>query len=45
MRKFIAFVALLLALSATAKRQYQPSQKVLDQMMEIELQRYQHKFN
>ena len=28
-----------------AKRQYQPSEKVLNQMMEIELERYQHQFS
>ena len=38
-------VALCLLLAAVfAKKQYQPSEKVLDQMMQIEIHRYQHMF-
>lgn len=38
-------VILFLGLSVEAKKEYQPSQRVLEKMGEIELERYQHKFN
>ena len=41
----LAILSLLLSLDfVSAKKQYQPSEKVLNQMMEIELERYQQKF-
>ncbi len=36
---------LLLALATEARKEYKPSQKVLDKMADIELERYQRKFN
>ncbi len=35
----------LLALAAEAKKDYKPGQKVLEKMADIELERYQRKFN
>ena len=36
--------AALLACPTDAKRDYQPSERVLNKMMDIELERYQNKF-
>ena len=41
---FLTFSLLSLSTVVDAKKQYQPSEKVLNQMMEIELERYQNKF-
>ena len=41
---FLTFPLLSLSTVVDAKKQYQPSEKVLNQMMEIELERYQNKF-
>ena len=38
-------VLLFLALATEAKKEYKPSQKVLEKMADIELERYQRKFN
>lgn len=40
----VALIAGLLSVSTLAKKQYQPSEKVLNKMMEIELERYQNMF-
>ena len=42
---FLTFSLLSLSTVVDAKKQYQPSEKVLNQMMEIELERYQNKFH
>ena len=44
MRATAFICAMLFAMGSQAAKQYQPSGKVLEQMMEIELERYQHKF-
>ena len=42
--KAAAFICMMLIALEGQAKQYQPSPKVLEQMMEIELERYQHKF-
>jgi len=42
---YAAVLSITLLSEISAKKQYQPSEQVLNQMMEIELERYQQKFN